>query len=333
MEVEPDIATLHVFQGCSAFYQRDYETALVEYEMALAIRETGHARFGRAHALLALGRYRDGFVDFDARWTVAKDELTERGRRFRAELPRWHGEPGKHVVILAECGFGDVVQLLRYIPLVRAISASVTLEMPPALARLASQLAPIATDETTPDCCATIFEMMTALDVTVDAIPRPPYLRPDEKLWHSWARKIGYNNRHKIGIAWSTKFDGWTEHENQRRPIPLQDFLRFLDAGDCQIYSLQTQERDEARAFGVEAYPFEDFADVAAIAALMDEVVSIDTAALHVAGAIGHPTVYAMLPWAATWRWLNGNPWYPRMRLCQQTSPGDWASAFNERRN
>lgn len=328
MQVEADIHVLHIFQGCKAFYERDYETALVEYEMALGIRESGHARFGRAHALLALGRYREGFIDFDARWKVSKDELTERGRRLRAELPRWHGEPGRNVVILAECGFGDVVQLLRYVPMVRAISASVELEMPPALQNLAAQLAPLATNETTADCCATVFEIMTALSQSIDSIPRPPYLKPNAALLAQWARRIGNGGKRKIGITWSTKFDGWTEHENQRRPIPLEDFLRFLDAGDSEVYSLQTQERETARAFGVHAYPFEDFADVAAIAALMDEVISIDTAALHVAGAIGHPKVYAMLPWAATWRWLNGNPWYPRMKICQQKSPGDWASAF-----
>src|SRR5262245_33215638 len=119
MHLEADIHTLHVYQGCAAFYQRDYETALCEYDMALAIRESGHARFGRAHALLAMGRYREGFADFDARWKVSKDELTERGRRIRAVLPRWKGEHDAHVVILGECGFGDVVQLLRFIPLAK----------------------------------------------------------------------------------------------------------------------------------------------------------------------------------------------------------------------
>jgi hypothetical protein len=47
-----------------------------------------------------------------------------------------------------------------------------------------------------------------------------------------------------------------------------------------------------------------------------------------VAGAIGHPNVHAILPYPMCWRWLNGNPWYPQIQLHQQTTPGDWLSAF-----
>jgi ADP-heptose:LPS heptosyltransferase len=74
---------------------------------------------------------------------------------------------------------------------------------------------------------------------------------------------------------------------------------------------------------GVAVPDFEDFADVAALASLMDEVVSIDTAALHVAGAIGHHDVTALLPFAPCWRWHCGSPWYPQIKLCRQKIPGD----------
>jgi hypothetical protein len=56
-------------------------------------------------------------------------------------------------------------------------------------------------------------------------------------------------------------------------------------------------------------------------------ILTIDTAAAHLAGALARPS-WVMLPWAADWRWLEDredSPWYPTMRLFRQVSRGDWA--------
>ena len=69
-----------------------------------------------------------------------------------------------------------------------------------------------------------------------------------------------------------------------------------------------------------------DFRDTAALVELMDLVVSVDTAAAHLAGAMAKP-VWVLLPWSPDWRWLlerTDSPWYPTARLCRQERPGDW---------
>jgi ADP-heptose:LPS heptosyltransferase len=69
-----------------------------------------------------------------------------------------------------------------------------------------------------------------------------------------------------------------------------------------------------------------DFADTAAAIANLDLVISVDTAAAHLAGAMGRP-VWTLLKFAPDWRWLlarEDSPWYPTMRLFRQESPGDW---------
>jgi ADP-heptose:LPS heptosyltransferase len=142
-----------------------------------------------------------------------------------------------------------------------------------------------------------------------------------------WARRLDNGGRRRIGIVWSVKLGSDGEHPSAKREIPLDQFLDLLGARNTQLYSLQTQEREQADARGIHAFEFDDFADVAALASLMDGIVSVDTAAAHLCGAIGHPNVSVLLPYAATWRWLHGD-WYPQMKLCKQTSPGDWASAF-----
>ena len=68
------------------------------------------------------------------------------------------------------------------------------------------------------------------------------------------------------------------------------------------------------------------FDDTAALIANLDLVVGVDTAAVHLAGALGVP-VWILLSHAADWRWLlerDDSPWYASARLFRQTMAGDW---------
>ena len=73
-----------------------------------------------------------------------------------------------------------------------------------------------------------------------------------------------------------------------------------------------------------------DFDDTAAVMALADLVISVDTAVVHLAGAMGRP-VWVLLPFQPDWRWLldrDDSPWYPTVRLFRQPKPGDWDSVI-----
>jgi ADP-heptose:LPS heptosyltransferase len=77
-----------------------------------------------------------------------------------------------------------------------------------------------------------------------------------------------------------------------------------------------------------------DFADTAAVLALADLVICVDTSVAHVAGALGRPT-FVLLPFQPDWRWMldrDCSPWYPAVRLFRQPSPGDWPGAIERLR-
>jgi ADP-heptose:LPS heptosyltransferase len=74
--------------------------------------------------------------------------------------------------------------------------------------------------------------------------------------------------------------------------------------------------------------PLTDFADTAALLTQLDLVITVDTAAAHLAGALGVP-VWLLLPFAPDFRWMldrTDSPWYPAMRLFRQPAPDDWAT-------
>jgi Tfp pilus assembly protein PilF len=73
-----------------------------------------------------------------------------------------------------------------------------------------------------------------------------------------------------------------------------------------------------------------DFADTAAAMAALDLVIAVDTAAAHLAGALGRP-VWLLNRYDTCWRWLrdrDDSPWYPTLRQFRQPAPGDWVSVI-----
>ena len=70
-----------------------------------------------------------------------------------------------------------------------------------------------------------------------------------------------------------------------------------------------------------------DFAATAAVMAQLDLLISVDTAVVHLAGALDRPA-WGLLPAIGTdWRWRfegETTDWYPSLRLFRQAEAGDW---------
>jgi hypothetical protein len=133
--------------------------------------------------------------------------------------------------------------------------------------------------------------------------------------------------------------DGNPKHGNdKRRSVRLERFLPLMDIPGLQWFSPQVGDAPRAQIAELGAEPLfidlapdlKDFGDTAAALAALDLLVSVDTAPVHLAGALARP-VWVLMPFAPDWRWRlhrADTPWYPTMRLVRQPKVGDWDSVF-----
>jgi hypothetical protein len=171
---------------------------------------------------------------------------------------------------------------------------------------------------------------------TLETIPSQiPYLAADPRKSATWRHRIS-PQEFRVGIVWK----GSPSHANDRnRSCQLEQFLPLMKISGIQWYGLQKGPgAEEANRIGSPfmidnlAEELEDFSDTAAVIDNLDLLISVDTAVVHLAGAMGK-TVWTLLPFAPDWRWQlnrNDSPWYPSMRLYRQPARGDWASVFGQ---
>jgi ADP-heptose:LPS heptosyltransferase len=171
-----------------------------------------------------------------------------------------------------------------------------------------------------------MLHLIYMLGVTPELVNGEKYLdcSNDRQLINKWHLKLP-GKRRKIGLAWSI---GKPSKGDYPREIDLEQLVKLIDT-DAELHSVQSQDFERAEKLGVIPHEFEDFSDCAAMMRSMDEIISVDTAALHLSGAIGHPKVYGLLSSWASWRWVAN--WYDNVKLLRQTSENDWASALEQR--
>lgn len=174
-----------------------------------------------------------------------------------------------------------------------------------------------------------LMSLPFALGTTLESIPASEgYLTVDPEIYAEWQAKLGVSSRQRIGLVWSgspaNKHDG-------KRSLSLKALLPLLGLG-FEFHILQKEialaDREILLASGVRLHDEDqrDFSDAAALVALMDLVISVDTAVAHLAGALGKQ-VWILLPYSADFRWLtkrSDTPWYQSAHLIRQERTGEW---------
>lgn len=308
---------------------------------------TYKAHMNQSLILLVQGKLLEGWKKYEWRWHHSALNMNQEKRQFTQ--PLWLGNTsllGKTIVLHHEQGLGDTLQFCRYIPQVVALGARVVVEAPAALLSLLSTLPSaesitwVALGDALPafDTHCPLMSLPLAFKTELATIPAPvPYLRADASRIAHWQARLGKKKNPRIGLVWS----GGTGHHNDRnRSLSLADWVRYLPPNRDYI-CLQKEIRDADlptlranRKIRTVEKEIRDFADTAALCELMDVVISVDTSAAHLAGALGKP-LWMLIPFVPDWRWMlerRDSPWYPTATLYRQPQQGDWVSALQQMR-
>ena len=321
---------------CEHAVRLDPECAEGYYNLASALRDHGRcgeaiennkhairlrpdfaeAHWNLSHDLLLNGDFAEGWEEYD--WW--RCDLKDFNYPHQYDIPRWDGESfvGKRLFVHWEQGFGDNLQFVRYLPLVKARGGTLIFESPKSMFGLfrefpgIDELVEVSSDhrpDTQFDLYAPLLDMPRIFGSTLDAIPADvPYIFADSDRVDYWRQKLA-GPAFKVGIVWS----GNPRHGNDhRRSCALEYFSPLAQIDAVRLYGLQkgkagAQTRQVSPEMAVTnlGEDFKDFADTAAAIENMDLVVSVDTAVTHLAGALGK-RVWTILPFAPDWRWMLG---------------------------
>jgi Flp pilus assembly protein TadD len=308
-----------------------FDEAMESFRKALALKHDYHeAIYNRGQVHLLMGQFDIGWRDYEARRNTRQ---TVGNRRW--EKPLWSGETdisGKTILVDWEQGFGDVIQMCRYMSLLKKAGATVLFSPQKKLRTLMrglnadAHIVDLETEIPQFDLHCSIMSLPFAFKTDIGSIPSASYLSADEEKVAVWRHRLGRKTKSRVGVVWSG-----SPVPDKGRSIEFELFRRLFDPR-IEFISLQKKVTDAER-IGLDRAgvlytgdALADFSDTAALCVLMDLVISIDTSVAHLAGALGIP-VWVLLTWAPDWRWLldrDDSPWYPSMRLFRQKARWDW---------
>ncbi len=284
---------------------------------------------------LLSGRFKEGWEKYEFRYHLPEFKYLQ-----KIHL-KWDGSvmPGKTILVRYEQGFGDTIQFIRYLPLVKKRCGKLIFVCQRQLKSLFKAFPgidqmltkyPEKEEELEYHSAISMMSLPGIFKTDHDNIPADiPYIFPDKNISSEFQKKIS-SDKLNIGLVWS----GNPKYKQDcKRSVPLSEFAPLAKISGINFHSLQVGNQAKEIRYspdGMIIYDWHerlhDFADTAGLIANLDLVITVDTSVAHLAGAMGKP-VWTLLPFVPDWRWLmnqEDTPWYPTMRLFRQPHHGKW---------
>jgi len=343
LRINPSHLFSRVNLSCAYMRLGQVDQAIAEVRAALQLRpDFAPARHYLALALLKRGEFAEGWPAYENRFAIPVGDPAEKIDR---AFPRWRGEDlrGRKILLHTEQGFGDAIQFARYVPLVveRARAegnAKVIVACHRSLWRLFESIEGVAqfidlSSGLPPDIglqCP-FMSMPLAFGTTIETIPaKVPYLAAPAELVAKWKQALSIYGGLKVGLFWSGKPSNSLDHYRSCR---MGDLAPLWSVRNVSFFSLQKDGPGEQsprsqmsdRIIDLTSQ-LSDWSETAAFMMGLDLIISVDSAPVHLAGALGRPT-WALLSKGADWRWhvdRDDSPWYSTMRLFRQSKVNRW---------
>ena len=314
----------------------------------LKLRPNDHrCELSLALALLLKGRYKEGWPHYEARLAGSVAIQVPK------HLPRWDGQSElSELLLIAEQGIGDLVQSLRYIPLLARRFRCLSIIAPPQCCSLLHHCGlfhhvygfqePLELG----DGCAwlPLMSIPLVLELTAEQVgAKFAYLKAEPNQKKTWQERLRTTEANNKVIALHWQGNPLAEQGSaQGRSFPLELLKPIAGISGLRLVALQKGAGAEQLADCTFMQSFVDCQEIVnhtwdlvetlAILSACDLVITSDSALAHLAGALGRPT-WIMLKAVPDWRWgLTGQAmtWYPATRLFRQAKPGDWDSVITE---
>ena len=353
LELDPHDANAWCNHSMVLSQQGRLDEAISICDQLLAAQPQMHeARLNRGLARLKQGRFAEGWRDYEARKLTRSNYIP---RPFG--FPEWQGESltGKTVLVYAEQGLGDEIMFASCVPELLAQAGRCLIECTPRLEALMRRSFPGARvhggAQNDADLGWLAEHAPVHCQVAIGSLPgffrrhaadfpvHRGYLRADDRRVARWqARLAALGPGLKAGISWR---GGMISTRRGLRSTQLAEWLPLLRQPACHFVSLQygdcaAEVAALAREHGVTVHHWqqgiEDLDETAALLCALDLVVSVQTAVVHLSGALGRPT-WVALPAAPEWRYLHEGttmPWYPSVRLFRQQETGNWQPVLKQ---
>lgn len=291
---------------------------------------------GLAFALLFGRKFQEGLKHFEARFAYKLQSFLQ------YPYPKWRGEEGKVIFLVADQGLGDTLSYARFVELACRRSRHIYATIQPELMRLfGDSFAHVPNITFLPSPCpfpaadhwSTFVSLPFALGLNDAEYRNQPHIKikqyPLPAPWKVSDRKI------HIGIA----YQGSALNDiNKHRSIGLDWFLELYRVPGIQLYSLQISDEHKwiteqgCSALIPDLKPYiRDVADCYSVLSHLDLVITIESFLGHVAGAIGMPCI---IPYSYQGRdYRIGHTgedviWYPQHTVVSQGPDLNWAPVF-----
>lgn len=343
LDLQPGSLAALTNLGTVLYHQGDDDGAEAQFTKALALHpDSAATHWQRAQARLMAGDFAQGWAEYEWRWQMPGFPLSPA----LMSLPVWDGTsvPPGRLLVHAEQGHGDTLQFIRLIPMLLDRGLSLLVQVQPALVRLMTESLPQSVAVTAlgmpipadVGCRCPLLGLPLRLDLRdLSQIPADiPYLMVPDGRREVWRQRLQALAGLKIGLVWagdSRAGDPRAAATDKRRSIALSALAPLARLAGVTFISLQ--KGPKAAEAAQNTFPLVDwtddlgdFADTAALIANLDMVIGVDTAVIHLSGALGCP-VWVLSRFDGCWRWLrhrHDNPWYPSLTLFRQQGWADW---------
>lgn len=307
--------------------QKKLDEALFYYTKAIFLdKDFTQAYFDRAIVYFYQNNIYKGLIDYEKRQNF------DGFPNFKVQYPlKLQDLKNKKTLIFWEQGFGDTINFFPFIKRLEKYKPNLTILVQSALLKILKYSYPTynivdSLEDNKFDYTIPLLSISYLVNLTKYK-PKKKYLKVSKKDIKDFKKTYSIKKQNiNIGICWAGTNLG---PRDKYRSIDIEQFVPFFNLAkkhNIRFFSLQKDIRTNIKYLEDIAQNFNNFYDTAVVLKSMDIVISVDTAIVHLSGALGVETKL-LLPYLPDFRWkldTSKSQFYKSVKIIRQEQKLQW---------